>query len=281
MDSLPIYRTGTAAMTPACAAKGAIFSLSRAATGAALLLATAVSSLHASEALDGSLQLGEDNNRQEQQTQRRIDAISDRTRAMLEEYHRLSREHEALTAYNGQLERIVHSQEGEKTSLRAQLEDIELTQQEIIPLMLRMIDRLEALLETDTPFLLNERRQRVALLRELLDRADVTVAEKYRRVLEAYQVELDYGRTIEAYQDELDVDGTPRTVDILRVGRVGLYYQSLDGRYSGHWDRATESWVPLDGSDRLAIRQGLRVARQEVAPELLRLQIPAPEAGQP
>jgi hypothetical protein len=259
------------------------FTLSRRMTtaAAALLMATATSSLHAIDTLDRSLQLSEDNNRLEQDTQQRIDDINDHTRAMIEEYHRLSREHEALTVYNDQLERIVDSQEAEKTSLRTQFQDIELTQREIMPLMLRMVDRLEAFLSTDTPFLVSERRQRVALLRELLDRADVTVAEKYRRVLEAYQVELDYGRTIEAYRDELDVDGIRRTVDVLRVGRVGLYYQSLDGRYSGHWDRATESWVPLDGSDRLAIRKGLRVARQEIAPELLRLQIPAPGAGQP
>lgn len=257
------------------------FTGSQATAGAALLLATAAPSLHATDALDKSLQLGQENNRQEQRTQKRIDSISDRTRAMLDEYHRLSREHEALAVYNDQLERIVNSQKAERTSLGKQLADIELTQQEILPLMLRMIDRLEAFLATDIPFLTNERRQRVAQLREVLDRADVSVAEKYRRILEAYRVELDYGRTIESYRDELDVDGSHRTVDILRVGRVGLYYQSLDGRYSGYWNQSAGSWLPLDGGDRLAIRQGLRVARQQVAPELLRLQIPVPESGQP
>lgn len=253
----------------------------RVAAGAALLLAAAASSLPAADVLDQSLQLSEDNNRQEQRTQQRIDNLSAQTRAMLEEYQLLSREYDALKVYNDQLERIVQSQEEEKSSLRMQLEEIELTQQEIVPLLLRMIARLEVFLATDTPFLNGEREQRVALLRELLDRADVTVAEKYRRVIEAYQVELDYGRTIEAYRDELEVDGTLRTVDMLRVGRVGLYYQSLDGRHTGYWDQASRTWRPLNGSDRLAIRQGLRVARQQVAPELLRVQIPTPEPGQP
>jgi hypothetical protein len=257
-------------------------SSARRATGAvALLLMTAAPSLQATDALDKSLQLGQDNNRQEQRTQKRIDDISDRTRAMLGEYQLLGREHEALKVYNDQLERIVHSQEGEKTSLHTQLEDIELTQREIMPLMLRMIDRLESFLDGDIPFLVNERRQRISNLRQLLDRADVTVAEKYRRVLEAYQVELDYGRTIETYQDELEVAGSRRIVDILRVGRIGLYYQTLNGSDSGHWDRAAGDWMPLDGGDRLAIRQGLRVARQAVAPELLRLRVPAPTADRP
>ena len=246
---------------------------------AAVLLTTAAPPQHAADALDKSLQLGQDNNRQEQRTQKRIDGISDRTREMLEEYQLLSREHEALVVYNDQLERIVTSQEGEKTSLQTQLGDIELTQREIMPLMLRMIDRLEAFLASDIPFLMNERTQRAHRLRELLDRADVTVAENYRRVLEAYQVELDYGRTIESYQDELEVDGSHRTVDILRVGRLGLYYQTLDGRYSGYWDRTAGAWLPLDGNDRLAIRQGLRVAQQALAPELLRLRVPAAQAA--
>jgi hypothetical protein len=249
---------------------------------AAVLLTTATAPTHATDALDKSLQLGQDNNRQEQRTQQRIDGISDRTREMLEEYQLLSREHEALVVYNDQLERIVTSQEDEKTSLQKQLVDVELTQREIMPLMLRMTDRLEVFLASDIPFLMHERTQRVRNLRQLLDRADVSVAEKYRRVLEAYQVELDYGRTIESYQDELEVDGSRRTVDILRVGRLGLYYQSLDGRYSGYWDRTAGAWLPLDGSERLAIRQALRVAQQAVAPELLRLRVPAAtEADRP
>ncbi|MEA2080386.1 MAG: DUF3450 domain-containing protein [Pseudomonadota bacterium] len=248
--------------------------------GVFLLFAGGFSGVHAADALDQSVQLSRDNNRQEQQSQKRIDVLSDQTREMLDKYQLLNRELDALATYNDQLERIVQSQEEEKVSFREQLEEMALTQQEIMPLMLRMIDQLGLFLETDLPFLPAERRQRVSLLRELLDRADVTLAEKYRRVLEAYQIELDYGRTIEAYRDELDVNGTRRTVDMLRVGRIGLYYQSLDGKYSGYRDQASKTWVALDGMDRLAVRQGLRVARQQVAPELLRVQVPVPRREQ-
>jgi hypothetical protein len=147
--------------------------------------------------------------------------------------------------------------------------------------MLRMIDALAQLVRSDIPFLQQERSQRVVLLRELMDRADVAVAEKYRRILEAYQIEMDYGRTLEAYRDELDVDGAKRTVDLVRVGRVGLYYQSLDGAQAGYWDRDARGWIDVDGADRLAIRQALRIARKQAAPELLRVQIPAPEQAGP
>ncbi len=233
------------------------------------------------DAVEQSVRLTENNNRAEQGTQERIETLSDATRQMLEEYHALGREFDALTVYNDQLERLVQSQQQEKASLKQQLADIELTQRELVPLMLRMIDELARFVESDIPFLQQERHQRVTLLRELMDRADVSVSEKYRRILEAYQIELDYGRNIEAYRDQLDSAGVKRSVDFVRVGRIGLYFQSLDGAQTGYWDRATGQWVALSGADRLAIRQALRIARKQMAPDLLRVQIPAPERHQP
>jgi hypothetical protein len=117
----------------------------------------------------------------------------------------------------------------------------------------------------------------VASLRTMMDRADVTIAEKYRRILEAFQIENEYGRTIEAYRGTLEVDGTSRTVNFLRLGRVALLYQTLDGREAGAWDRAEGTWTTLSGYHN-AIEQGIRVARKQVAPDLLRLPIPAAEA---
>ena len=54
----------------------------------------------------------------------------------------------------------------------------------------------------------------------LMDRANVSVAEKYRRLLEAYQIELEYGRTIEAYEGSFASDNGERSVTFLRVGRA-------------------------------------------------------------
>jgi len=138
-----------------------------------------------------------------------------------------------------------------------------------------MIEQLNAFVIKDTPFLRTERLQRVKLLRELMDRSDVSVAEKYRRVLGAYQVELDYGRTLEAYRDEIEIDGTPRTVQFLRVGRVGWYYQTLDGHRAAYWDARDQTWVAVKATRRLAIRRALRVASQQAAPELLELPVAA------
>jgi hypothetical protein len=143
-----------------------------------------------------------------------------------------------------------------------------------------MIDTLDQFVGLDVPFLLEERRKRVAGLREMMDRADVTISEKYRRILEAYQVENEYGRTIEAYRAPMPGADGSRTVDFLRVGRVALLYQTLDARESGMWDPGTKAWALLDDGYRAPIRQGLRMARKQVAPDLVEIPVPAPqEAG--
>ncbi|MEN8761884.1 MAG: DUF3450 domain-containing protein [Thiogranum sp.] len=233
------------------------------------------------EALQQSISLGKNNNRQEQLTQQRIDQLSEQTRAMLDEYHVLNRELEALSVYNDQLQRLTTSQEEEKALIHQQMEDIELTQQEIMPLMLRMIEHLNDFVINDTPFLRKERMQRISLLRQLMDRSDVSVAEKYRRVLGAYQVELDYGRTLEAYREDLEIDGIRRNVQFLRIGRVGWYYQTLDGHQAAHWDAGEQTWVPVKATQRLAIRRALRVASQQAAPELLNLPVAAAKNHEP
>jgi hypothetical protein len=106
------------------------------------------------------------------------------------------------------------------------------------------------------------------------------VAEKFRKVMEAFQIENDYGRTIEAYEETLTLgDQGERLVDVLRVGRIGLYYQTPDGQVTGMWDQDAGQWVVLGNEYRNPIREGLRIAKKQVAPELLLLPVPGPEAG--
>jgi hypothetical protein len=103
----------------------------------------------------------------------------------------------------------------------------------------------------------------------------VTGAEKYRQIMEAYQIETEFGRTIEAYRGTIDLEGRETTVDFLRFGRIALVYQSLDETESGAWNQMTRSWMPLDTDYRSSIRNGLRIARKQSAPDLIRLPLPA------
>jgi len=125
--------------------------------------------------------------------------------------------------------------------------------------------------------LMNERTERVENLRKLMDRADVEDSEKYRRITEAYQIENEYGRTIEVYQDTLSMDGEERTLDFLRIGRVSLLYQTLDGEEVGAWDQGQRTWVKLPGEYADSIRKGIRIARKQMAPDMIRVPVRAPE----
>lgn len=208
-----------------------------------------------------------------QRSQQQIDNLDDETREMLNEYRAVMRQTQSLQAYNNQLDQLVSSQQQELESIDLQLANIDTTQRDILPMMIKMIDVLEQFVELDLPFLPEERSQRISQLKELMDRSDVNLSEKYRRILEAYQVETEYGRTIEAYQGEIEVDGNNRSVDFLRIGRVNLYYLSLDERDAGVWDQAEQRWETLDRSHNKAISEGLKVARKQLPPNLLVLPV--------
>jgi hypothetical protein len=203
-------------------------------------------------------------------SQKKIDGLADQADQMLAEYRNLLRQAESLRIYNNQLDKLVLSQQGEIDSIAEQLINMETTQREIVPLILKMVEVISQFVALDIPFLPEERQFRVAELQTIMERADVSLAEKYRRVLEAYQVETEYGRTIEAYQDELERDERIRTVNFLRSGRVGLYYLTLDGQQAGVWDAG---WRPLDSEYRQAIDKGLKVANKQLPPDLLVLPI--------
>lgn len=238
--------------------------------GIALLLgSTPVLATALDAALDESQRLSSD----AAASQARIEQLDDASRAMLAEYRNAVQQAEALKGYNLQLRELVAAQRQELAGYQAQLDGIERTQQAVTPQMRRMVEVLGEFIAADLPFLPEERADRLAQLQDLLPRADVSLAEKYRRILEAYQVESDYGRTLEAWRGELAGDAGARSVEFLRLGRSMLYYQTLDGHESGWWDPRSHSWQPLDGSARRPLRQAIAIARLEQAPALLELPV--------
>lgn len=215
-----------------------------------------------------------------QQSQQKIDALADETTDLLIEYRNVLNQTESLQAYNEQLETLIDSQQQELSSIDEQLANITATQRDILPLMTKMIETLSLFIELDVPFLMDERQTRVASLEELMKRADVSLSEKYRRILEAYQVETEYGRTIEAYQAALVEGEDARTVDFLRIGRIGLYYLTLDGLEAGSWNSSTKQWQVLPSDQNQSVSQGLKVALKQLPPNLLVLPVQAAEVAQ-
>ena len=212
-----------------------------------------------------------------QAAQDQIDGIVDETRSVAEEYRAVMKEVDGLLVYNTLLDRQIEDQEEELRNLRLSIDQVQFIERQVLPLLTRMIDGLEQFVALDVPFLIDERNQRVENLTVLLERADVTAAEKFRVVMEAWQIENDYARTIYTYTDELEIDGSPREVDVLQVGRVALVYQTADGAESGAWNQRTRSWESVGDEYRNPIRQGIRLARNQIAPDLLLLPLAAPE----
>lgn len=202
-------------------------------------------------------------------SQARIDKLDDQTKSMLDRYRSASWQAQQLTVYADQLEELVGAQEAEKASLNRQIEEMERTERELLPLMLRMVEGLEKFIELDLPFLATERNERLASLQKLMADPEANNAEKFGRILEAWQIEAEYGRTLGAERGE--VEG--RSVEILRVGRTGLYYLSVDGKQAGLWDAASGQWQSLPASQISEVRHGLRMARDTAAPDLLRLPV--------
>jgi len=230
--------------------------------------------------VDSALDKGVDRAVKAQKSQQSIDSIDDSIRSSEREYRGLIKENDGLKVYIQQLDKQLAAQRDEMVSIQDSIENVTLVERQITPLMLRMIDSIDQFVAADVPFLKDERTARVNKLKELMGRSDVTVAEKYRKVMDAYQAEVDYGRTIESYRGSLDIDGETREVDFLRVGRIALTYMSLDGQELGVWNTADNAWQPLDSSYKSKLIAGIRIAREQAAPDLIKVPLAAPVVAQ-
>ena len=232
----------------------------------------------AADALDQIFQVRGATHASAKTSQQKVDRLADQTQELLGQYRSETSQVDSLRVYNEQLQKLVSSQNTERAKLQTEIDSVTEIEREIMPLMQRMVDMLADVVDADVPFLLDERNQRVARLRDLLNRSDVTVAEKYRLIIEAYTIENNFGHTIEAYQATVSENGEDRDVDYLRIGRSGLYYQTRDGLVSKAWDRNKNDWEPVDSSD--PIKVGLKVARKQTPPALLLLPVLGAEDAQ-
>jgi len=215
----------------------------------------------------------------QRESQQRVDRMDSETQDTDAEYQRLLRQIEGLEAYNRQLRTQVNAQEAEIAKTDASISKATEVDRQLLPLLNNMVDTYAKLVEVSPPFLPAERSERIEFLRDTVDRADVAAAEKFRQVLDAYMNELSYGNTIEAYRDTIQAEGGEREVSVLRLGRIGLYYQTADRLHTGRWNPDAGRWEPLGPEFRNGIYQAIRVANKLTAPSLLSLPLPPPQAA--
>ncbi|WP_396588933.1 DUF3450 domain-containing protein [Bermanella sp. R86510] len=246
---------------------------------AGALLTAGVFNAHAAD-MDQAIKKGVDRVGKAQQAQVKIDSVDDQTRAAEREYRGVIKEVDGLKVYIEQLNKQLAAQNKELNQIEASIRQVTLIERQITPLMLRMIDAIDQFVAADIPFLKETREDRIDVLKDMMGRSDVTIAEKYRKVMEAYQTEIDYGRTIESYRGEVEIDGETREVDFLRTGRISLVYQTLDGQKLGVWNPESESFEDLDSSYKSKVMMGIRIAREQAAPDLIKVPVAAPVAVQ-
>ena len=204
-------------------------------------------------------------------TQEQIVKLDETTRILLADYQSTTKEFESLKLYNDQVQKIINSQIEEIENIILKIDELDKTNQRIVPLMLKMIESLENFILLDLPFLMTERSTRVQNLKNTMDRGDISTSEKFRLITEAYKTELEYGRTIETYRDNILIDGVETSADFLRVGRIALTYLTVDGNKGGYWDTQASSYMKASSSIRRATGDALKIASKQAPPALIKI----------
>ena len=237
-------------------------------------------SIAVAQSIDPIVEVGKQRTAAAKASQANIDRLADETASLLSDYKTVMKQVDGLKVYNARLERQIANQEKRIRDIDASIAEASVIQRQIPPLVTRMLDGLEQFINLDMPFDLDTRLGNIEAVRANMDRSDVTSAEAFRQVLELYSIELQYGRGIEAYTDTIELGGAEREVDILRIGRVALVYQSTDGAETGAWNKDSQSWEELSAGDyAAAVRKGVRIAKKQATIELLNMPLSAPEAN--
>lgn len=126
-----------------------------------------------------------------------------------------------------------------------QLSDMEQIALQTAPFLGQVMERVRSLVERDLPFLPGERQKRILNLESMMADPEIPVSERFRKVMEALLVEAEYGQTVEVYQETIDLSGQMTLVNLFRLGRVSLFYQTLDKKQCGFYHTAQKVWVPL------------------------------------
>jgi len=250
------------------------------ASAAALSLLLVATSAQAAGKIDQVLDVGQKAIKEGQASQGRVDSTVEKTDKLFQKFKSVNKQIEGLKIYNAQLSKQIDNQNKQLSQLEGSIRQASVMGRQISPLMLRMLDSLEKFVELDLPFHAEERAKRITKLRANEVRSDLSDAEKFRQLLEAYKIEIEYGRKMDTYTSLITLDGEEREVKIFRVGRISLLFQTADANVTGYWNNEDKQWALLDGgSYRTAVRQGIRIAKKQSSIEILNLPIWAPESA--
>ncbi|NVK22391.1 MAG: DUF3450 domain-containing protein [Kangiellaceae bacterium] len=245
------------------------------------LVATAVmGSAIAAGPFESSLNIEKRINTAAAQTQGTVDQLADQTTDLSLDYRNTLQRVDSLRIYNAQMERQIASQRKQINESSTEMESIDETEKGVLPLMDDMIKTLDEFVQLDIPFNIDDRQARIQKLYGLMDDANVSVSEKYRKILEAYQIEAQYGNVVDATSGDIEKDGSPLAVDFLRVGRMSYVYLTKDGKAGAYWDKQSRQWQPLPEDYLESVGEAVKMAKGTAQANLFKVPVPVAEAAQ-
>jgi len=206
-----------------------------------------------------------------QMTQKEEDRWAEEKAKMQAEYKELERERKNLLAVNKRLKQEIDVHREEIGSIEGKIKEIERISEELLPCLCETLKRLEECAASSLPFLLEEREQRLKGLRRTLEDSKISASEKFRRIMEALSVEAEYGNTVEVYQKRIDVEGKNILVNIFRLGRLSLFFQTLDQETTGFYNPARTAWVQFPRHCNREISKAIEIAGKMRSIDLLTL----------
>lgn len=228
-------------------------------------------SLYAQEVVNQAINTQVDSSNESMNIQIKINELDEQSKKIYFEYKDTLNEYKSLKNYDDQLQKIINEQINEISSINEQIDSLDDINIDILPLLKRMVDSLAKFITYDIPFLIDERTERLSDLDKLIIRADVTTAEKFRKIFEAYQLEADFGRTIESYDGYINIDGQDKAVEYFRLGRIGLFYRTPDGDETGFWDSLENNWSHEGSKLDSKIKAALDIANRQAPPNFITL----------
>lgn len=235
------------------------------------ILAFSMNSLFSQEIVDNTINLSVEASNLSEDAQEKIEELDEISKKLYFDYKDTLNEYKALKSYDDQLSKIIDAQFAEIANINNQIDSLDDINIDILPLLKTMTDTLRKVINIDIPFLKESRIDRVNNLDELLLRADITTAEKFRKVFEAYQIEANFGKTIENYPGYIVLNGDEVAVDFFRLGRLGLYYRTPNGKETGFWNLNTNDWSHEGSGLDDDIKVALDISNRQSPPNFITL----------
>ncbi len=181
-------------------------------------------------------------------TQKKIEDWSTARKRLTARYDDLSAENVRLAARQAEMEKMLAAARVRIAAKEKQLAALSRLASDVRPALDDIYQHLKQVERTDLPFLTQEREGRLASLDGILDDPRVPVSEKLRKTLEALLVEVEYGNTVSVYRETISIDDKSILVNIFRLGRISLFFQTLDRKTTGHYDAVLQKWAVLPSS---------------------------------